>query len=138
MTDGNRPPREATTGAGSSTLSPSPFQAAHLLERCLSDRDFCTTLVQKFATRAAELSLALDQAALHHDAAELSRQAHAIKGMAANLSADALQTWAAALERALRAGNEGSIRPLVARVRAEMQRCIEAVPSVIEQLGARD
>jgi HPt (histidine-containing phosphotransfer) domain-containing protein len=56
--------------------------------------------------------------------------------MAANLSADSLQTWAAALERALRVGNAANVRPLVARVRTEIQRCLDAVPGMLEQLAS--
>ena len=86
--------------------------------------------------RAAELSAALEQAAHVGDKPELARQAHAIKGMAANLSADSLHTWAAALERALRVGNAANVRPLVARVRTEIQRCLDAVPGMLEQLAS--
>ncbi len=115
-----------------------PFGVARLLERCLSDRGFCAVLVQKFATRAAELSAALEQAAGRRNLAELAYHAHALKGMAANLSADALHAWAAALERSVRGGTIGQTLPLVARVRAEVQRCIDAVPALLEQLNGRD
>jgi hypothetical protein len=56
--------------------------------------------------------------------------------MAANLSAESLQTWAAALERALRVGNAANVRPLVTRVRAEIQRCLTAAPAVLEHLAS--
>jgi HPt (histidine-containing phosphotransfer) domain-containing protein len=117
-----------------SPLSQSAFHAERLLERCLGDRGFCAVLIGKFVARAGELSAALEQAALTGDKKELAHQAHAIKGMAANLSADSLQTWAAALERALRVGNLANVRPLVSRVRSEIQRCLDAAPGMLEQL----
>ena len=125
--------------AVTSDLSASPSSAFHAerrVARCLGDRGFCAVLVGKFVARAAELSAALEQAAHVGDKPELARQAHAIKGMAANLSADSLQTWAAALERALRVGNAANVRPLVARVRTEIQRCLDAVPGMLEQLAS--
>jgi HPt (histidine-containing phosphotransfer) domain-containing protein len=124
----------AVTSVDSSTQS--AFHAERLLERCLGDRGFCAVLVGKFVARAGELSAALEQAARTGDTTELARQAHAIKGMAANLSADSLQTWAAALERALRVGNTANVRPLVSRVRTEIQRCLDAVPEMLEQLAS--
>ncbi|MGD9724252.1 MAG: Hpt domain-containing protein [Pirellulales bacterium] len=111
-----------------------PFRVEQLLERCLSDREFCGTLVQRFAEHIAERATALEQALAGNVADDLMQHAHAIKGMAANLSADNLHFWAGALERAVRGGNTGQLRPLVARVRAEVNQCLDAVPHLLDEL----
>jgi HPt (histidine-containing phosphotransfer) domain-containing protein len=129
-------PVDAPAVPSDPAVSSAAFHAERLLERCLGDRGFCAVLVGKFVSRAGELSAALEQAVYVGDRSELARQAHAIKGMAANLSADSLQTWAAALERALRMGNAANVRPLVSRVRVEIQRCLDAVPGMLEQLAS--
>lgn len=111
------------------------FQVEHLLDRCLCDREFCAVLLRKFTARAPVLSHALSEAVDADHDAELARHAHLIKGSAANLSADNLFSCASALECAVQDGNSERIRPLVARVRDEIERCVEAVPRVLEQLA---
>jgi HPt (histidine-containing phosphotransfer) domain-containing protein len=138
MPKGSNLSREFSTAVGETRDPKVPFRVARLLERCLSDREFCASLVQKFAARAEELSAGLEQAAGRQDLTEIACHAHALKGMAANLSADALQSWAAALERAVLGGTIEETLPLVARVRMEVQRCVDAVPTLLERIGASE
>ncbi len=138
MPHGSDSSRAVPTAVGETSAPEVPFRVARLLERCLLDRRFCAALVEKFAARADELSKELEQAASRQDLAELARHAHSLKGMAANLSADGLQSWAAALERTVHGGTIGQTRPLVVRVRAEIQRCIDAVPAVLRHLDDCD
>lgn len=124
-----------TAGASPSCAPDDPIHLESLLIRCLSDREFCGALMQKFAVRAAELSTALARAADSCNSLELTRQAHAVEGLAANWSAADLRFWAAALERAARTGNPERAWPMVGKVRAEIDRCLAAVPRVLEQLA---
>jgi HPt (histidine-containing phosphotransfer) domain-containing protein len=119
------------------SASTRPFDLESLLVRCLDDRQFCGALVAKFSQRAAELAAGLDAAAAAGSAAEVARQAHAIAGLAANVSAERLRFWAAALERASRGGAANHARTLVAKVRAEIDRCSRAVPRLLDQLAER-
>jgi HPt (histidine-containing phosphotransfer) domain-containing protein len=114
-----------------------PFHLVSLLGRCLGDGEFCGALLARFPERSIELVAALDASATGGSAADLARQAHAIKGLAANLSADELRFWAAALERAATGGSPQHARTLVAKVRAEIERCRRAVPALLEQLPQR-
>jgi HPt (histidine-containing phosphotransfer) domain-containing protein len=113
-----------------------PFHLPSLLDRCLSDRHFCAVLVQKFIDRANELAAQMEQAAQAGDAGQLALHAHGLKGLAANMSADNLQFWAATLERTARRANPVQLRPLVSRVRREIETCVAAVPRLLEQIAA--
>ena len=112
-----------------------PFDLQSLLDRCLGDGEFCRTLMGKFTLRAAEVLAGLDRAANAHSAGEMAGLAHEIKGLAANFSADNLRFWAGALECAVRGGNSAQLRPLVGKVRAETERCIRAVPRMLQRLA---
>ena len=115
--------------------SDSPFRLESLLGRCLSDREFCAAFMQKFADRAADLSTQIEEAARSELRGELALHAHAVKGLAANLSADDLHFWAAALERSAQTGSREQSRSLAARVRAEIERCLAAMPHALEWIG---
>jgi HPt (histidine-containing phosphotransfer) domain-containing protein len=104
-----------------------------LLSRCLGDRDFCAHLLGRFADRVTEQLTALDNAATSN-AYDLAARAHALKGVAGNLSAELLESAAAELERRVRAGDVASAAPLLDRIRAEVVRAIEAVPAALDRL----
>ena len=131
--EARREPRDASS-APSAAERAAPIHLASLLERCLGDHVFCRLILQKFVDRSADLAAALDRAVLARNAADLARHAHAIKGIAANLSADALYSRAADLERSLTSGRPDQTRPLVVRLRAEIERCRLAVPQMLAQL----
>ncbi len=67
--------------------------------------------------------------------ARTAQHAHALVGIAANLSARELRFWAAALERAALGGNLQRTRPIVTRVRAEFERCVDAVPALLARFS---
>lgn len=131
--DARREPRD-TSSAPSPAEPAAPIHLASLLERCLADRAFCRVIMRKFVDRSADLAAALDRAVLARNVADLAQQAHAIKGIAANLSADDLYSRAADLERALLSGKLDQTRPLVVRLRAEIERCRLAAPQILAQL----
>jgi HPt (histidine-containing phosphotransfer) domain-containing protein len=122
---------EALSPAGAAM----PFDLASLLHRCLGDRVFCRMIMQKFADRGGDLITAMERAANSGNAAELAAQAHSIKGVAANLSAEDLRARAGDLERTARSGKLDLSGPLVERVAQEIARALEAAPVAMEQLA---
>lgn len=79
-------------------------------------------VIAGFLDQIRRQSELLDQAVHQGDAEILAREAHAIKGGAANLTANALAEAAACLEKAARAGELEKIDPLMETLRHEFQR----------------
>jgi HPt (histidine-containing phosphotransfer) domain-containing protein len=125
----------ATRQATEKTEADQPIHFESLRARCLGDEEFCRGLVQNSLERAAQHLASIDRAMADARGREIAQQAHAISGIAANLSAHELRSWAAALERATRGGNLQSMRPIIARVRAEFERCAAAVPQLLAQFS---
>ncbi len=113
---------------------PEPFDVEDLLHRCLGDAKFSSMLLQKFAARAGNQQAAIERAIDSGNLVELAREAHTLKGVAANLSADELRHGAAKLEQAARGGQRDELADLLADVVDELARCVAAVPAIIEGL----
>ena len=111
-----------------------PLDLESLLHRCLGDRPFCAMMLRKFSDRAAHQLAALDRAANARNIVELTREAHTLKGIAANISAEALRSSAARLEQAARAGEIDKAGVLVQQVHAQVERCLQAMPAVLAQV----
>jgi hypothetical protein len=95
-------------GAQVQASSAAPIDSASLLARCLGNTDLVLRLLAVFEPDFA----------------------HAIKGSAANLSADALANLARELEAAARQGQWQSRGELIRRIRSEFRRCVEALPAL--------
>ena len=65
----------------------------------------------------------------------LAQCAHALIGIAANLSARELRFWAAALSGRRSVAICSARRPIVTRVRAEFERCVDAVPALLARFS---
>ena len=91
-------------------------------------------ILQKFAGRADDLMAGLERAVASANMPELAAQAHTLKGVAANLSAEALRARAAELERAAKCSIEEAAN-VVEAVRAETGRCLAAMPELLRSLG---
>ncbi len=113
----------------------SPFHLESLLHRCLGDATFCAMILQKFANRSGDLLSRLARTAESGNAAEIALQAHTLKGVAANLSAEDLRSRSAELERLANGGDLQQIAPVLAQVQAEAKRCLQAVPELLMQIG---
>jgi HPt (histidine-containing phosphotransfer) domain-containing protein len=125
-----------TAGSEGGNPNECPFDLESLLHRCLGDRTFCALMLKKFSDRAAHQLAALDRAANARNTVELTREAHTLKGVAANISAEALRTCAARLEQAARAGQLDKAGVLVQQVHAQVDRCLQAMPLVLAQVDA--
>lgn len=108
-----------------------PIDARSLAERCLSNVDLVERLIDRFRVQAGE---AIDQirGAVDRQVSEDARRlAHALKGVAANLSAEALRAAAADLETAARDGDLSRGAAQVDRLKQEFDRCLTAIPWVL-------
>ncbi len=113
-----------------------PFELGELLARCVDDREFCALVLHKFSQRAADQMAAIDRAVANGNSAELAVRAHTLKGVAANLAAERLASAAAELERLARGPQLDRVTESVALVRGELERAVQFVPEVVEQLLA--
>lgn len=111
-----------------------PIDAASLAERCLHNVELVERLIERFRSQTPD---ALDQIRRAIDArsAEDSRRlAHALKGVAANLSAEALRAAAADLEAAARLGDLSRGPAQAERLKQEFDRCLQAIPWVMRSV----
>jgi HPt (histidine-containing phosphotransfer) domain-containing protein len=108
-----------------------------LLERCLSDTGFCRRILEKFSGRVNEQLGEIQQAVAAHNTAELKLKAHALKGAAANLSADCLWACAAELEQLAAADDWSRTLVVVGELSAEIARCRRHIPRLSAELAAR-
>jgi HPt (histidine-containing phosphotransfer) domain-containing protein len=113
-----------------------PCDLAGLLTRCWGDVKFSRAVVKKFVEQSGELLAMLSAAAASHDTSELAKQAHTLRGMAGNLSAQDLTVAAAQLERVCRGTEQPQLPQLVDRVRREIERLVQAAPQLLDELAS--
>ncbi len=106
----------------------SSFDLPSLLERVGDDADLAVELINLFLRDLPKLSTALDSALQQGDAGEVGRQAHTLKGAAANLSAEPVVDLARAMEASARSGDVataqlrwGSLQAALQTLRQDMQ-----------------
>jgi HPt (histidine-containing phosphotransfer) domain-containing protein len=107
-----------------------PIDTAALLARCLGNTDLVSRLLKAFEPEIGKDLQRLEQAFRAGNGGEVADFAHAIKGSAANLSADALASLARELENAARHGEWQSRGELIEGIRNEFHRCLEALPAL--------
>ncbi len=115
-----------------------PFDGDELLGRCFGDCEMAAELLDMFSDCATSNLSAIDEAVVSQDSASLVRIAHALKGVAGNLSAKSLHTRAAVIDRDYRQGNSDLTALLadVSLMRSEVMRCMAALPSLRITLAA--
>jgi CheY-like chemotaxis protein len=109
-----------------------PIAVEQLMERCLGNADFCKRILDKFATRSVEQLAEIRGAVERRDSSELKLKAHALKGAAANLSADSMRTMAATLEDTAANGEWDKLLGLVEELSGEVDRCRAYIPKILE------
>jgi len=114
-----------------------PIDLEALMRRCLDDSGFCGMILHKFAARSEDQLAALERALESANAPELARQAHTLQGVAANLSAHGLRAAAEELEAAAGRNDFSAAEPALKRTRAELARCVAAIPAMIERVLPR-
>lgn len=118
-----QPPRSQAPAPAARGWSP-----VDLLRKVDNDIDLATELVQIFLEDVAEMSDDICSAARSGDAARLASAAHAYKGSAAAIGADAVASAACSLEQEGRAGN--------CDVEIELAYFLEIESRLIEELSA--
>ena len=115
--------------------SASPFDIHALSARCMGNLEFAQCLLTDFAN---ELPGHVDRIALtvhQGNAAAAAELAHCLKGAAGTITAEPLRLLAEAIELAGKAGDLARAASLVEQLGDEVQRSIQAIPKLQEQLN---
>jgi HPt (histidine-containing phosphotransfer) domain-containing protein len=101
-----------------------PIDFGSLVQRCMGDPRFAQAMLAMFAQQAPPMVRDLRSHLAAGDVARAASVAHALKGSAANVSAQPLSEAAAAIEDRCRAGDMGTMPDAMARLDEAMQRCL--------------
>jgi two-component system, sensor histidine kinase and response regulator len=101
-----------------------PIDYAHLLHRCMGKPDIAAAVVDALVMDLAERLAGMESAAAQRNMTELCRIAHALKGAAANASAQGLRQRAAAIEEQAR-GDSTDLGAALQELRREIDRCTD-------------
>ena len=121
---GAAPPPGASAGHGVTT---EPMDFARALEEFEGNREFLTGLLERFLENVRAQLGTIREALDRADAEILRREAHAIKGGAANLAAAELSSAAAELEKTARSGSLGEAPDGLERLEKAYRRLDEFV-----------
>ncbi|MDY6989646.1 MAG: response regulator [Thermodesulfobacteriota bacterium] len=99
-----------------------PIDLPKALERVLGDREFLERILEQFTTTIPSRLEALAAAMEQRDGQALEREAHRLKGSAANLSADRIAADALHLEQMGREGNLAGGKQALSALNEEMAR----------------
>lgn len=113
-----------------------PIRLENIEEGRLDNGMLCGMILHKFAARSVDQMAALVRALDSRNAQELARGACTLKGVAAELSAEALRERADELERSAQRGDLEKAAIALVRTREEMDRCAEAASELLSQLLA--
>ncbi|MFC1759268.1 response regulator [Planctomycetota bacterium] len=114
----------------------SAIDAELLLGRCCGNLEFASSLLDELESTASERIEAIRQPALQNDAAGMAQAAHALKGAAGILGADAVQAVAAEIEQAGRSSDIENVESMLYDLGAEMRRCLDCLPHLRRELRA--
>jgi two-component system sensor histidine kinase/response regulator len=105
-----------------------------MLRRCNNKPALAAAVLRKFQTQAEEATVNLDRYLADDDVEGVARVAHALKGTAGVISADALRADAARLEALARDGGSESLPDAVAALRASLVATLAAAADLVPQL----
>ncbi|MEX2139394.1 MAG: response regulator [Pirellulales bacterium] len=117
-------------GAESKAKSAPPIDFESLQARCLGSAELVAKLLAVFEPEIGKDVQRLEAAFAAGQGGDIADFAHAIKGSAANLSADVLADLARELENAARRGQWRTRGKLVERIRDEFGRCLQTLPGL--------
>lgn len=122
-------------GAGTAVPGvPPAINVGDFLKRCLNHRAIAGSILEMFQSTAQELLDQIKQSleASNRQAAE--HHAHALKGAAANISAEALCAEATEFERLCSAGDDATARSRLSLLELELDRCTTSIHQVQDSL----
>jgi signal transduction histidine kinase/CheY-like chemotaxis protein len=105
-----------------------------LLRRCRGKTETVAVVLSLLAEDLAARMVELEHATAVRDATGTARLAHAIKGAAANASAEAVRCRAAAIESEACASHWGMVDAEMVKFRAEVERCTKCAASMAAEL----
>jgi PAS domain S-box-containing protein len=108
---------ETTDGNGQKDI----FNAEDLLKRLMGDEELARPIVAGFLNDIPKQILALKDYLAHGDVPSVQRQAHTIKGAAANVSCNNLRDAALELEKAGKGGDLEQAAALMARIEEQFE-----------------
>jgi PAS domain S-box-containing protein len=112
-----------------------PIQVDSLLKRCRGKTALVETLLAKFQEQIKPQIEQMRISAQGQDCAAVAKLAHAIKGTAANLSANSVYGAAAELEQLGRAGDVAALTESVKKLIDEIDQMLAYVPQALAGLG---
>lgn len=126
----SRRPFELSTRDLQDLLPTPPIDHDRLLDQCLGNLDFALMLLEEFAKTSPSRLDAFDAALAEKDHATIASKAHALKGTAGILAADALMETCSNLESFAKKEDWNLARDLTQQLRHEMQRTIDFIPNI--------
>jgi CheY-like chemotaxis protein len=126
-------PEGTVAGDGPEAEPPDVFRRFELLDRLMGDAELAHALVEGFLEDIPVQISRLKGFLQAGDAASAARQAHTVKGAAANIGAAALQQIAGVLEETARAGDLRGIEHGLPGLTAEFERLKAALTEFAHQ-----
>jgi Amt family ammonium transporter len=114
-----------------------PINADVLLERCLGDVEFATSLLDEMRTTWLDRVDEIARHAANRDTAAAAEAAHALKGAAGTLAAEPLQALTGAIEAAGKSGDADLLASAVDALRREIRECLDFAPIIRERMMAK-
>jgi len=112
--------------------SPDVFDCAGLMERLMNNGDLAHRVMRGYLQEIPRRIGALETAVKNHDVAVAEREAHTIKGMAANVGGGALRQIAYELEQAGRSGDFSTVASGLATLKEQVHRLSSAITFIIQ------
>ena len=129
---------ESPAGEARPTTSPEsptpPIDGDALLARCMGNLELAADLLSDFAGDLDQHVEIIAGHARQGDAQAAAESAHALKGAAGTLGAEALRTLAAKIEATGRGGDLAKAASLVEELRGEAQRCLRYAAALRETM----
>jgi PAS domain S-box-containing protein len=113
---------------------PPPIDGDALVARCLGNLELATDLLSDFAGDLAQRVEKIAQHARQGDARATAESAHALKGAAGTMGAEAVRALAAGIEAAGGDGDLARAASLAGELRDEVRRCLCYVPELREKM----
>jgi HPt (histidine-containing phosphotransfer) domain-containing protein len=113
-----------------------PIDRRSLLDRCMGDTEFAVQMLELFSQHAAGLIGQIRSAVSTGDLASVRKDAHAIKGSTANLSADTVRDAANRLEESCDTGDRAKAVLATTDLERELESCLAYVPVLTRELKA--
>jgi CheY-like chemotaxis protein/HPt (histidine-containing phosphotransfer) domain-containing protein len=103
------------------------FDRAGMLKRLMDDEDLVDAILEGFLAETPRLMQKLEELVAKQDATQAGRQAHAIKGAAANVGAERLRKLALEMEKAGASGEVEKLRALMGELEAQFLQLKNAI-----------